>query len=187
MKFGIVTQIAPLSLKFRIFQKPRWWRRPSWKSQKSRYLLNSMTDLYEIWHADADWPPTWDRSLKFSIFHKTRWRRSLSSKATQIAISQQGIDRSSRNLASLCKMCLFSAQTVKKMNFQNPRWRTAAIVKTVKSPYLRNRLTDFDKIWHGGAYWSRTWDRPLKFRIFENPRWRNESNNLQPKVKRKCW
>jgi len=25
------------------------------------------------------------------------------------------------------------------------------------------------------------------FRIFENPRWRNESNNLQPKVKRKYW
>jgi len=70
---------------------------------------------------------------------------------------------------------------------QNPRWRTAAIVKTVKSPYLRNRLTDFDEIWHGDAHWPRTWDRPLKFRIFENLRWRNESSNLQPKVKRKYW
>jgi len=29
-------------------------------------------------------------------------------------------------------------------------------VKTVKSPYLRNRLTDFDEIWHGDAHWSRT-------------------------------
>jgi len=27
------------------------------------------------------------------------------------------------------------------------RWRTAAILKTVKSPYLCNRLTDFDEIW----------------------------------------
>ena len=47
------------------------------------------------------------------------------------------------------------------------RWRTAAILKTVKSPYLCNRLTDFDEIWHDDAYWSLTADRPLKFRIFE--------------------
>jgi len=52
------------------------------------------------------------------------------------------------------------------LNFQNPRWRAAAILKTVKSPYLRNRLTDFDKIWHADADWRYTGDRPLKFRIF---------------------
>ena len=54
----------------------------------------------------------------------------------------------------------------------NPRWRTAAILKTVKSPYLCNRLTNFDEIWHGDAHWPITVDRPLKFRIFENPRCR---------------
>jgi len=42
---------------------------------------------------------------------------------------------------------------VKNLNFQNPRWQTAAIVKTVKSPYVRNRLTDFDEIWHDDANW----------------------------------
>ena len=55
----------------------------------------------------------------------------------------------------------------------NPRWRTAAILKkSVKSLYLCNRLTDFDKIWYSDAYWPLTVDRPLKFRIFENPKWR---------------
>jgi len=54
----------------------------------------------------------------------------------------------------------------------NPRWRTAAILKTVKSPYLFNRLTDFDEIWHDDANWPPTADRPLKFRIFENSKWR---------------
>jgi len=49
------------------------------------------------------------------------------------------------------------------LNFQNPRWRTTAISKTVKSPYLRNRLTDFDEIWHAGG----DWDRSLKFSIFQ--------------------
>jgi len=43
--------------------------------------------------------------------------------------------------------------------------------KTVKSPYLCNRLTDFDEIWHGDAYWTPAANQPLKFRIFENPRW----------------
>jgi len=46
------------------------------------------------------------------------------------------------------------------------------MLKTVNSPYLCNRLTDFDKIWHDDAYWPRTEERPLKFRIFENSRWR---------------
>jgi len=34
----------------------------------------------------------------------------------------------------------------KNSNFTNPRWPTAAILKTVKSPYLCSRLTDFDEI-----------------------------------------
>jgi len=62
-----------------------------------------------------------------------------------------------------------------KLNFTNPRWRTAAILKTVKLPYLYNRLSDFDEIWHGDAHWPTTADRPLKFPIFENPRWQRPS------------
>jgi len=43
---------ADLSLKFRIFENPKW--RPHLeKSQKSRYLRNNLTDLYEIWYAVA--------------------------------------------------------------------------------------------------------------------------------------
>jgi len=30
--------------------------------------------------------------------------------------------------------------------FENPSWRTAVILKTVKSLYVRNRLPDLDKI-----------------------------------------
>jgi len=45
-----------------------------------------------------------------------------------------------------------TAATVKKLNFTNPRWRTAVILKTVKSLYLYNRLTDFDEIWLDDAH-----------------------------------
>ena len=48
-----------------------------------------------------------------------------------------------------------------------PFWK-----KTVKALYLYNRSTDFDEIWHGDAYWPLAADQPLKFWIFENPRWR---------------
>jgi len=61
---------------------------------------------------------------------------------------------------------------LKNSNFTNPRWRTAAILKTVKSPYLCNRLTDFDEIWRDDAYWPPTAEMWLKFRLFENSRWR---------------
>ena len=40
-------------LKFRIFENSRWRQPPSGKLQKSRYLRNGLTDLYEIWYADA--------------------------------------------------------------------------------------------------------------------------------------
>ena len=67
---------------------------------------------------------------------------------------------------------LLTALTVKKSNFTNPRWRMAAILRTVKSPYLCSSVTDFDVIWRDDAYRPPTVERPLKFRIFENSTWR---------------
>jgi len=74
-------------------------------------------------------------------------------KIIKIAISQQWFDRSSRYLVCCCERSLLTAMAAKTLNFQNPRWRTAAILKTVKSPYFRNRSTDFDEIWCGGTSW----------------------------------
>jgi len=65
-------------------------------------------------------------------------------------------------------MGLLTAGAVKNSHFTNPTWRTTAILKTVKSLYLCNRLTDFDEIWHGDAHCSLIADRPLKFRVKKN-------------------
>ena len=87
-------------------------------------------------------------------------------KITKIAIYPQRFDRSLRNLVRWCKMGLLTAPAVKKnSNFTNPRWRTAAILRTVKSPYLCSRLSNFDEIWHNDAYWPHTAERRLKFLI----------------------
>jgi len=39
--------------------------------------------------------------------------------------------------------------------------------KTVKSPYLCNRLTDFDKIWYNDAHWPLTADLPKNFEFLK--------------------
>jgi len=64
-------------------------------------------------------------------------------------------------------MGLLTFPTVKTFNLTNPRWRTAAILKTVKLLYLCNRLADFDEIWHDDAYWPLAADQSLKFRVLK--------------------
>jgi len=54
------------------------------------------------------------------------------------------------------------------------------MLKKVKS-YLCNRLTDFDEIWHDDAHWPPTAERSLKFRIFENSRWRQPPSGKSQK------
>ena len=50
----------------------------------------------------------------------------------------------------------------------SPRLRRAAIFKTVKLPYLCDRLTDFDEIRHGDACWCPAHVVKFKFLIFDN-------------------
>jgi len=40
-------------LKFCIFEKPRWRRRPCWKHKKRRLLINDLIAFYETWYADS--------------------------------------------------------------------------------------------------------------------------------------
>jgi len=122
------------------------------KTLRNKSSLSTVTEVLqmtqlEIWHGDAHSLPTGDRPLKFRIFENSRWRRPPSWKSQKIAISPQRLHQSLLNLVRQCKMGLLTAPTFKKFVFQSPRWRTAAILKTVKSPYLYNRSTDFDEIW----------------------------------------
>jgi len=55
------------------------------------------------------------------------------------------------------------------------------MLRTVKSPYLCSRLTDFDESLHNDAFWSPTAERPLKFRIFENSKWRQPPSGKSQK------
>ena len=56
----------------------------------------------------------------------------------------------------------------------NPRWRTAAILKIAKSPYLSEKSSDFDKIWYTTATADIEPDdsHVTKNCNFDNSRWR---------------
>ena len=155
------------------FTNPRWRTAAMLKTVNSPYLYNRLTDFDEIWQNDAYWPPSAERPLKFRIFENLRWRQPPSWKTR--------FDRSLRNLGRWCKMGLLTPLTVEKFDFHKSKMRTAAILKTVKSPYLCNRLTDFDEIWHDDAYWPSTAERPLKFWIFENLKWRQPPSGKSQK------
>jgi len=62
-----------------------------WKSQKSRYLPNGLSDLYEIWYADAKWllaAPT----VKKYEFHESKMADGRHFKNRYIILSQQPFD-----------------------------------------------------------------------------------------------
>ena len=78
-------------------------------------------------------------------------------------------------------MCPLTAPIIKKFEFHKSKMALAAILRTVKSPYLCSRLTDFDEIWHHDAFWTPTAEMSLKFPIFKNSRWRQPPSGKSKK------
>jgi len=85
-------------------RRPPFWK----KNVKLPYFCNHLMDFDEIWQDDTYCPHTVDLPLKFWIM--PCW------KITMIAMPSQGFDRSFWNLVCWCKMDLFTAATVKKIN-----------------------------------------------------------------------
>jgi len=80
--------------------------------------------------------------------HDGRWLPSW--KICYIATSLQRIDRFWWSLARWCISALWTPPVIKFENFWNPKW----ILKNKKLWYLKNRLTNFEEIWHSDANWS---------------------------------
>jgi len=71
-------------------------------------------------------------------------------------------------------MGLSTTLTIKKIEFPKCKKTDSRQFKKPlnRHNYFSNRSTDFDEIWQGDADWPPTGERPLKFRIFQKPRWR---------------
>ena len=57
-------------------------------------------------------------------------------------------------------------------NFENSRWRTAAILKIVLSLYLSRKSSDFNEIWYAGAECIWKVGYLTKCYNFANSKWR---------------
>jgi len=130
--------------------------------------------LLKLWHTYSG------LTVKVSNFWKSKIATATILKITKIVISPQRFDRSLRIVVRWCNMGLITAPTAKN-EFQNPRWRTAAILKTVKSPSLQS----FDRFWWNLAWWCilvpRTW-RIIKVLIFDNLiRWTGQPQSWESK------
>ena len=131
------SKLAPTGdrpLKFRIFQKPRWRRPQSWKSEKSRYLLNGLTNLYEIWHHYAKWVswPSWP--LKNLNLENPRWRTAANLektvKSSYLSNRWTDFDEIWHGDASLPAT---GDRPLKFGIFQKTRWRRSPSWKTTKN------------------------------------------------------
>jgi len=57
-------------------------------------------------------------------------------------------------------------------NFENSRWRTAAILKIVLSLYLSQKSSDFNEIWCADADCASKVGYLTKYQNFANSKWR---------------
>ena len=145
MVWPICTKFGTTVKKFE-FQKSKMADGRHYENHWIAIYRKCLTDFDEIWHGDTHWPLTSDRPLKFRIFENPRWWWPPSWKSQNLDISAT-VWPIFKKFGRWCKMGLLTAQTVKNFNFKNPIRRMAAILKTVKSPFLCNLLTDFDEIW----------------------------------------
>jgi len=65
---------------------------------------------------------------------------------------------------------------MKMSNFENPTWRTAAILKIVNiSPYLSCESSEFNEIWYADANFDRGDGNVTKIKKLSNSRWRTDA------------
>ena len=57
-------------------------------------------------------------------------------------------------------------------NFENSRWRTAAILKIVLLLYLSRKSSDFNEIWYTDADCASNFGYLTKYQNFANSKWR---------------
>jgi len=131
------------------FENPRWGTAPCWKalirhiSVKNCPILMKFSVLHQILYTMT---VAWTKIKIFNIQHGGR-SSCLKLRIAFWAISRQPIVRFQQTFVRGNRMACRQRPYDKNSNLENPRWRTAAIFKVVKSVYLSEKSSDFDKIW----------------------------------------
>jgi len=129
---------------------------------ESTYLSEKSSDFDKSWYTASYIAPDDSLVTKNWNFYNLRWRRPPSWKSLFRPISANFYEEAEQHVDK--------GYVTKTANFQNPRWRTAAILKTIKSPYISEKLYDFDETWYitsGIWTWWQSRDQKLKFFKFK--------------------
>jgi len=126
---------------------PRWRTAAILKIAKSPYLSEKSCDSDKIWYTTADigyrMTVTWPKIEIFEIQHgggrHLENRFFAHNSSIDCPISAKFCTRKQNGIST-------RATWQNLQFFLNPRWRTAAILKIVKSPYLTEKSSDFDEI-----------------------------------------
>ena len=132
-----------------VITHPRWRTAAILKIVNSPYLSEKSSDFDQVWYTTADIEPNDSHVTKNWIFQNSRWRRPATIlKIAFLAITHRPIVWFQRNFLRGSRTACRQGLDKKTAIFKNPRWRTAAILKIVKLPYLSEKSSDFDEIWY---------------------------------------
>ena len=134
------------------------------KNVKSPHLRNRLIDFDEIWHNDANCPPTGVRPLKIYISKiqnrgSSQYPPDKSQMADGLHFPKTVKSPHIRNrLTAFDEIWHSDAdwpppgdRWLKFQIFHKPRWRRPPSLKPQKSRYHNNGLTDLREIWHDYA------------------------------------
>ena len=124
--------------------KSKWRTTAILQKLLNRHISATVWGILMKFGSDAHWPLTSDLPLKCRIFEYLKWRQPPSWKSHKLRYLRNGLTDRYEILYADAKRVSYPIRSLKNLNFTNPRWRTAAILKTMKSPYLCNLLSDFD-------------------------------------------
>ena len=153
-------------------------RPPFWKTLKTQYLRNCLSDFHQIWIGASSRRPRDDVLVKNGIFAKSKMAAGLQLKFTNMTITSKRLVRNGPNLEGITHSAPPMRIYHKKWNFWNPRWPPAAILENTKKsitpkPFvrlLRNLNWSFilaprKRIWH--QKWNST-----KFKMAASHQWK---------------
>ena len=135
------------------FLNPRWRTAAILKIAISQWKI--VRFLWNLVHYIRYWTRLQSRDQnKNCNFWNSRWRRPPSGNSLFLAITHRPIVRFRPNVVCGSRTACRQGHMIKTASFQNPRWRTAAILKIVKLPYPSENIVGF---WQNLVYYSMYW------------------------------
>jgi len=160
-----------------------WWRHnksnmADGRHFENRYISISQPRIVRIWQNLVCGCNFWPKRRKCEKIPEIPKFKTADGRHIEnhfLAITRLPIVRLRQNLEFGGLIACIQRFDDENSNFENPRWRTAAILKIVIAPYLSRELSEFDEIWYADSNIKQGDRNVTKIQKFPNSRWRTEA------------